>query len=62
MSRSTSQNQSESKQSADGGIILKWLLLVKLPTDTEKLELGVESRKDALNWAKAIRLKAKAKS
>lgn len=56
MNRSISQNQSEStEQTVDVGVIPKWLLLVKLPSQTEMLELGVDSREDALNWVEAIR-------
>ena len=56
MNRSTSQTQSDDpEQTVDVGVIPKWLLLVKFPSQTEKLELGVESREDALNWVQAIR-------
>ena len=55
MNRSTSQTQSDPEQTVDVGVIPKWLLLVKFPSQTEKLELGVESREDALNLVQAIR-------
>jgi hypothetical protein len=55
MNRSTSQTQSDPEQTVDVGVIPKWLLLVKFPSQTENLELGVESREDALNWVQAIR-------
>ena len=56
MNRSTSQTQSDDpEQTVDVGVIPKWLLLVKFPSQTENLELGVESREDALNWVQAIR-------
>jgi hypothetical protein len=32
----------------------EWLLRVKLASKTETLELGVETREDALEWRKAI--------
>lgn len=32
----------------------EWLLRVKLTSKTEILELGVETREEALNWSKAI--------
>jgi hypothetical protein len=46
---STSQTQSDPEQTVDVGVIPKWLLLVKFPSQTENLELGVESREDAFN-------------
>jgi hypothetical protein len=49
MNRSTSQTQSDPEQTVDVGVIPKWLLLVKFPSQTENLELGVESREDAFN-------------
>ena len=56
MNRSTSQTQSDDpEQTVDVGVIPKWLLLVKFPSQTENLELGVESREDGLNWVQAIR-------
>ena len=49
MNWSTSQTQSDPEQTVDVGVIPKWLLLVKFPSQTENLELGVESREDAFN-------------
>jgi hypothetical protein len=54
--QSSIHGSSESEQqTAEGGVIPRWIVLVKLASETEKIELGVESRENALNWANAIR-------
>jgi hypothetical protein len=54
--QSTIHGSSESEQqTVEGGVIPRWIVLVKLASETEKIELGVESRENALNWANAIR-------
>ena len=46
-------HQSSSTVQAESGAP-EWLLRVKLVSKTEILELGVETREEALDWAKAI--------
>lgn len=53
--QSTIHGSSDSEQTVEGGVIPRWIVIVKLASETEKIELGVESRENALNWASAIR-------
>ena len=48
----TLEDSTPSNESKSGAP--EWLLRVKLASKTETLELGVESREDALEWRKAI--------
>lgn len=49
---SVSSTQGENVVSKNGAP--EWLLRVKLTSKSEILELGVESREEALEWVKAI--------
>jgi hypothetical protein len=51
----TTAPSTEKKKPSSGSPECEWLLRVTLASKTEILELGVESRENALNWAKAIR-------